>query len=577
MADISKPFTVHIQGRGALKFGPADHVASGGEGSIFRKAGIALKVWDDPDRAAKDRMPEKLGLLSSLLRHPCIVAPESLATDRVGRAIGFVMPWVQDAWALPQAFTNDWRAANGFGDAEALAFAARMREVALFAGRAGIVMGDANELNVLGVGIGMTSEPRYIDVDPWVLPGFPGGKILPTVRDWHSPPFSREADWFAWAVTTFQLLVGVHPYRGTHPGFKRADLEGRMLANASVFDPAVRLSPAARGRDLIPGQLRDWYRAVFHEGFRGEPPEVSPAAHRSAARPAQATTLPATGDLVVREAWRLPAGLLRQVAPDVVLLEGGLLASMPDGRLYGTAHPGAAFARLADGGIAAASAASGMLRFGVLRAAPGASAVMDSAGLAAMTAWSAENRLFAVLPDGLLELQPRVVAGRTVALPGRKWSLNANATVFGDSIALLDALGAKFLVAPFGESSVAVLRVRGLDGLRPVAMIRRGRTAVLSLIDAGGSYHRAVVCFGAGFADCLITLEDTDDGSLGDAVTDSGIVVRFAADGRLELFSPASGARRLAESGAAAGGRLLAGPSGVFCVAGDRMLKLSLS
>lgn len=570
MFDISKKFQVQIPGRGALALGPNDHVASGGEGHVYRKGGIAVKVWDDPGRAAQGRMPEKVKLLAEL-KHPFVVAPEALALDGHGKAIGIVMPWVANSWALPLAFTNDWRSANGFGDADALAFAAKMREVVAFAHSKGAVLGDANELNVLGVG----KEPRYIDVDPWVLPGFPGDKVLPTIYDWHSAPFSREADWFAWAAVTFQLLVGIHPYRGTHPGFKRNDVEGRMKANASVFDSRVRLNPAVRPFASVPAQLLDWYRAVFADGFRGAPPD--PQASPARAAPRAAVRMAASGSLKIAEAFGLASPLLRSVAPDVLLLEDGSLLSLPDGRAWGRGETGAAYQRMANGALAGVDVRDGKLRFGTLHPAPGARMGMAEAGLAASAVWSAENRLFAVAHDGLLEVQVRDLGNRYAPVPGRKWSLNPNATSFGDGVALFDALGAKYLVAPFGPSAVAVLRARELDGLRPVSMVRRGRVATMSLIDKAGAYHRATVLFAGNWTGCQIAVADADDGSLSDAITDSGVVVRFDADGKLDLAVPATGAAKQADAGGAAAGRLLAGPSGVFCAVGGKVFKLSLS
>lgn len=489
MVDISRPFAIDIPGRGRLELGPNDHVASGGEGHVFRKGPLAVKVWDDPDRAITGRMPEKVPLLAAL-KHPSVVAPEALALDAGGKPVGVVMPWVE-GWALPLAFTNDWRAANGFSDADALDFAGRMRAVVQFVHGKGAVMGDANELGVLGV----DGAPRYLDVDSWVLPGFPGEKVLQSIHDWHAAPFSLEADWFAWAVVTFQLLIGIHPYRGSHPGFKRGDLDGRMRANVSVFDPDVRLSPAVRPLTLLPGPLRDWYRAVFADGWRGLPPE--PQAPAAAAVPAAPR----------------PAPLLRPAGPEM-LLQGDVLVSLPDHRFLCRSDPAAVHVRLANGRIAAAKVEAGRLLVGTCPPGPGAVVAFADSGLAAVAAWSAENRLFAVMPEGLLEIQTRDLGNRVLVLPGRRWPLNAKATVFGDGIAVYDALGAKHLVAPMAGGAVALLRLRELDRLTPVAMRRRGLVAVMSLLDGAGAYHRAELLLDESGRGCQLTLTDAEDGAL---------------------------------------------------------------
>ncbi len=578
MFDISKRFRVAIPGRGTVQLGPNDHVASGGEGHVYRKSAgrghsLAFKIWDNTNHAIQNRMPEKIKLLGGL-KHPMIVAPEALVMGDSGSAIGYVMPWVDNGWAMPVAFTNDWRAANAFGDAQARAFAGSMRDVVQFAHGKGFVLGDANELNILGIGTDLACSPRYIDVDPWVYPGFPGDKVLPTIQDYHAKPFSQEADWFAWAVTTFQLLVGVHPYRGTHPDFKRADLEGRMKSNASVFEPGVRLSPAVRDFKRIPAPLLDWYGQVFKNGLRSVPPD--PTVTPTVAVQSMVLKPMVGGDVTLSILYALHQDPLRIAAPDVIQLADGMLLSLPDGREYGRADAGCAFRKMPDGAIAGIRIMDGGLQFGLLRAAAGAIMETKPAAIDAEAVWSAGNRLFAVVADGILEMQVADLGAKQVALPGQKWSLNPKSTVFGDGLAVYGALGAAHLVVPFGAAAVAVIRLRELDGLKPLAIARRERVAVMALIDKKGAYKRAVILFSNDFSTAKVTLSDADDGALTDAITDSGVIVRFNQDGKFELSVPASGGQRIADAGTLMRGILLTGPSGVFCAADGHIGKLSL-
>ena len=580
MFDIHRNFKVEVQGRGAIQLGPQDYVTSGGEGHIYRKSGgrkgpsSAIKIWDDPSRAADARMPERIGVLSAI-RDPRIVAPQALACDAGGTPLGYVMPWVEGKWELAQAFTNDWRTATGFTDAHALAFAERMCDVMQAVHAQGIVMGDASELNVLGTGAGAAAEPRYIDVDAWIPPGFQGDSTLPTILDHHSPRFSSQADWFAWAVTTFQLLTGVHPYRATHPAYGRQDFEARMKANASVFDPGVRLSAAVRSFDRIPPALLAYYRKTFQDGHRAPPPPFS-GTQPAAVRAPQASAAKG-GGVQVTKLYQAAGAVLSQAARDVLLLEGGSLVSMADGRGFGRADPGATFVRGPANSLAAATVEGGMVRFGILQGGPLSTAVMADTGIAASRCWAADNRLFAVVHDGILELERHDLARGPVALPGRKWTLGPNSTTFGEGVALYDALGARFLVVPFGGTGVALLRCRELDGLRPVAMLRRGRTASMALMDARGNYLRATLSFDEGCSRYAATVAPADDGSLNEAITDSGIVVRFAPGDELELAVPATGNVRRVALGGQPAGRLLAGPSGVFMVLDGTVCKLSVS
>lgn len=563
MFDVSRKFTVHLEGRGDIKVTPADHVASGGEGHVYRpgNASIALKIWDAPHRATSGRMVEKIRLLAAL-SHPCVVAPQSLARDHAGNIIGYVMPWVT-GWDLPLAFTNDWRSAHSFGDAEALALIEKMREVTIFVHSHNVVMGDANELNILGV----SGEPRYIDVDPWLPPGYLGDKIMPTIQDWHASSFTKEADWFAWAVVSFQLLTGTHPYRGAHPDFKRSDLEGRMKANASVFDPKARLNAAVRPLTNIPGVLRDWYQSVFQSGNRALPPEV-----RMVSRPPTAKAAPVimgTGKLKVTHAFDVQAAFVRNVAPDVILLADETLISLSDGRLFGRGMNPTEFTRRANNLIGAV-VQNGSVYFGAVQ--PGSHMTLSPANITAEKVWSAANRLFAIVRDGILELVPRDLGSRHALLPGRKWSLNPNATVFGDGAAVFDALGAKYLVVPVEGFPVAMVRVRELDNMKPLAILAQGHTVILSLIDRSGGYHRATIVISNALSSYQIKIGQADDGSLSDVILPTGLILWITSEGNLGLPSGET-----FPLGPAAGGKLIAGPSGVFSVVGSKMFRLSLS
>lgn len=553
---------MRLEGRGELRVTPTDHVASGGEGHVYRPQGgaVALKIWDDPSRALTGRMVEKLRLLA-VLNDVAIVGPQALARDAQGNIIGYVMPWVS-GWDLPLAFTNDWRAAHSFGDREALAFAERMRVATKYVHENGVIMGDANELNILGV----NNEPRYIDVDPWLPPGFSGDKVMPTIQDWHAPLFTREADWFAWAVVTFQLLTGIHPYRGTHPHFKRSDLEGRMKANASVFDPKTRLNAAVRPLAGIPADLRDWYESAFQGSDRSQPPEVRMMASRVAA----AVAVPlVSGRLTVTELFRLSAAFARSVAPDIILLADGALLGLPDGRVIGLGDPTASYIRTAGGRALAVLVENGDLQFGL--APLTGRLVTQSAHVACRAVWTVANRLFAVVHDGIQEMELREFGDRIVLLAGRKWALNPNATILGDGAGVYDALGAKHLVVPQPGRAVAIVRTREIDGMKPVSILGRGPTVVMALIDRTGAYHRATFVLGPDLASYHVSMAPADDGSLSDAILDSGLILWIDAKGALGLS--AGGTFPL---GGVASGKLIAGSSGVFCVAGDKMFRLSL-
>src|SRR3989338_8147782 len=269
----SPPSKVILEGRGPITLRQSDYVATGGEASIYRANATSIKIYTDVGKMLKDRMPEKMKLLSKI-RHEYIMAPQGLVLDQKNNPIGFYMPFV-DAEHLARVFTNDFRQRSNFGDEEAKKLVHRMKETVQVAHDHKALMVDPNELNWLVVVKGKGGpEPRVIDVDSWSLGSWPPKVIMPSIKDWHSKGFSVLTDWFAWGIITFQIFVGIHPYKGTVNGYQRDDLEKRMKNNGSVFTPNIGLAHSVRDFNLIPGTLLDWYMAVFQHGERSEPPSV---------------------------------------------------------------------------------------------------------------------------------------------------------------------------------------------------------------------------------------------------------------------------------------------------------------
>jgi len=151
-----------------------------------------------------------------------------------------------------------------------------MRETLVAIHRAGVVVVDLNETNV--VVDRHFSRAYFIDVDAWQVPGFRATAIMESIRDRSAPRglFSTATDWFSFAVVTFQLFVGVHPYRGVHPTI--GTMDERMRRNASVFDSRVRIPPSCAGLRALPSEWSAWYRAVLEHGARTPPPRSQPTA-----------------------------------------------------------------------------------------------------------------------------------------------------------------------------------------------------------------------------------------------------------------------------------------------------------
>src|SRR5690349_14498498 len=98
---------VLIEGKGTVTLRPADHIATGGEGSIYKVGDLAVKMYLDPARMRQTGLPEKVKLLAGL-QHPYVVAPRGLVLDSRSEPVGHYLPFVSAAHALSLVFTNDF-------------------------------------------------------------------------------------------------------------------------------------------------------------------------------------------------------------------------------------------------------------------------------------------------------------------------------------------------------------------------------------------------------------------------------------------------------------------------------------
>ena len=247
-----------------------DFMCEGGEGKIYGKGSTIYKIYSDPAKMISPAKIDELKVLAS----PNILAPKNIILDTKGNPLGFTMDWVKDTIALCKLFTNDFRSRFNVTDDMIVKLVENMRkEISFVHGKGAYLQVDGNEMNYL-VDSKDFVTPKLIDVDSFKTPSFPPTALMASIKDHHTQGFSELTDWFAYAVVVTQLFVGIHPFKGTHPNFKKFDMEGRMKANVSIFNKDVRLPSTVRDVNNIPSNYREWLARIFEKGERSLPPGV---------------------------------------------------------------------------------------------------------------------------------------------------------------------------------------------------------------------------------------------------------------------------------------------------------------
>jgi hypothetical protein len=581
---------VFVPTKGEFTLTDTDHVATGGEGSVYIKKGYAFKLYLDAAKARQAGLEGKIQLLSGL-QHPHIVAPLGSVYDANQDFIGFYMP-VAGGEPLVKTFTNSWRDANGFTDQKAVELVGNMRAAVAAAHSLGALLVDGNELNYLVEG----TEPRLIDCDSWEIDRYKATAIMPSIRDHSTKTFTQMSDWFSWGIVTFQTLVGIHPYKGTHPNFKKSDLEGRMRGNASVFDPQVRLNAAVRDFAVIPKSLRDWYEGVFQKGERSAPPVRFDAPPVNTAQRTYRTVQAGSG-VVRHDKYLNVQGTIRHVSANGVLFykdsAGQSFAIDVQRRKriedLGTGDIECLFRNEAclvrrELGFAFIKIQAGTLQARLLRV-EGDPMPMETAPnplpCAATRVVCIGNRPFALNPEvgnGLLELAIATLGTRVLLSIKTAWPVFVQSTRFYDGAAVMDCMGTPFLVVPH-DAAVTIGRCPDLANYRVVNAFSRapGFVLVEGLAASDGQLYRMTYRFdGRSYALESTTLADAP--GLDGAVNGKGIFVGIFEDGQLTVLNTlGTGGKTVSDASISRDLTLFATPDGIFYYRDSDVFRLSLS
>ena len=249
-----------------------DYKVSGGEGEIYVKNGIVFKIFHEVQKMIPE---QKITELQSLLPLNNVLVPKEIIRDQRGTSIGFTTSFISNAEPLCKFFTKNYRNQIGFSEQDTIDVVKKIQETISDIHSKDILIVDVNELNFLLKN--KTFIPYFIDVNSYQTKNFPATAIMMSIADpkvTKTKSFTDMSDWFSFAIISFQLYIGIHPFRGRHPkyGKKEEDLKERMEKCISVFEKEVITPPSCRPLSVIPKSQLDWYKRIFKDGERSAPP-----------------------------------------------------------------------------------------------------------------------------------------------------------------------------------------------------------------------------------------------------------------------------------------------------------------
>jgi hypothetical protein len=265
------PYKVSVKGKGTETLNKNDYIAAGGFGTVCQKGGTAYKIYHE----SKNMIPvAKINELQVLTRLPNVLGPRDILLEpNTNQPVGFTMTYVPKTEFLTRLFTKGFKQANNISPQMIIDLVRAMQLTVGEIHKERILIVDLNEMNFLTDST--YTIPYFIDVDSYQTTKHKATALMESVRDRVSPKgqFSEKTDWFSFAVVTFQLYMGYHPYaKGKHPDYQPKDWSIRMDKGVSIFDPEITLADVWKDFSVIPKPHLEWYKRVFQGKERTAPP-----------------------------------------------------------------------------------------------------------------------------------------------------------------------------------------------------------------------------------------------------------------------------------------------------------------
>lgn len=505
-----------------------DFLAEGGEGKIYGNGNTVYKIYSDPKKMIS---PSKIDELSKI-DLPNILGPKNIILDAKQVPIGFTMPWAKDTIALCKLFTNDFRNRFGITDVQTVALVERIATDTQLIHKTGFLIVDGNEMNYL-VDTKSYTVPFFIDVDSWQTPLFPATALMASVKDHHSSKFTEFSDWFSFAVIATQLFVGIHPYKGTHPDFKKSDMEGRMRANVSIFNPDVKLPGAVRAIDTIPANYKEWLMRVLEKGERIIPPDVAGAIIAMASR---IIPIVASNQFVLE--------LIKEYSSEVLKYVNGYITIKdriigPDKREYISARSGVEIVQSpVSNEPIKVYIDNDVLMMEKINPTPSA---LKHQIVKADDKMVFNNSVFIKHDDKLMEIDLDEFGTNIISSVRSTWNILPNATKLFNGLIYQNVLGVPYFMLFYktaaGKTACAQFPVKELQGYQ--VLEAKYENCVASVVAAkNGKFDTFMFKFQPDFKSYSCVLEeDTGLHVPNFIVMDNGICIRITADDDVQIFS----------------------------------------
>lgn len=512
---------LRVNGKVIPPFSDKDFKCKGGEANLYIRNGIAYKVCHSPSIMIPEAKVKELQALDS----PLIVKPIDYIFDDQ-TLIGFTMKALDDNCVpLVKLFTDTFRDAHNIENDHIIALCQNIKAETHSIHSKNILIVDGNELNYMVEDDFIT--PHFIDINSWKTPSFPATAIMPSVQDFATKGFTVLTDWFSYAVVTFQLFIGMHPFSGKADGFKKKDLAGRVKANVSILNPKVVVPAAARDFSLIPAAYMDWYVKLFEKGERILPPALPGDA---GIVPVQVVLIQSTNNFEIIELEEKPddivfytsfyANRITKTKRQIFLGKTSYPVTQGVEVMYVMPEMIPLFLKIEDNHIKFTT--------------PDSDYSVKEVNIKCTHLMITNNILYLKNKGKIVEMHFEVFGKTIIPTPKKVWKCEEQSSEMFSGVVVQSVLGDAFLVIPY-DGKCKNVKVSELDEYKIIdAKYDNGICVVIGHKD--GQYDKLIFKFDAGSKYQTRIIEDVDYLPINFVTLDNGVCVMINEDDSVEVF-----------------------------------------
>lgn len=518
---------VYAKNIGEISLNNTNYISSGGEGNIYAKNNMAYKIYNDPSKVISEGKINEL----SVLTKPNIIKPEYSILDKNNTRIGYSMRFIKDTFSLCQLFTRAFKERNNINQDKIQFIIKELYDIIDHVHSNKILIVDCNELNFLVSN--SFNEVFSIDVDSFQTPHYHATALMESIRDRHciNNSFNENTDWFAFAIISFQIFIGVHPYKGKYSKDTLMSLDDRMIKNLSVFNKNVSVPKVCYPLNSIPQSYKDWYKAVFDDGKRFPPPKDFQGAIVISIKP---TKINGTDNFDINLYEEYDGTVLD------IYHSGGIRAALTNKKLHINAGKNLnvssnvkIITSQKSDNIILAKTESGKLKLFNTE-----SNKEISCNIFASDIMVYNNNLYIKCSDSILELQLNEIGQNILPSTLVIGTVLENSSKLYDGVIIQDLLGACY-VSIFPTSKIhKQIHIKELDGAKILdAKYSKNVLMIVAIKKAEKTYSRFVIRIDKDSSYDIREIVNITPSGLNFVVLDNGVCICLTEEEELELFS----------------------------------------